>query len=189
MKKQKTYSRRNWTEKEDNYMFSKYTKQAVAITAERLNRSIPSVKHRAAKLGLNHYLDNLGAKTIAKCFNVDYSVVKRWIEKYDLPFDRIKHSKNFKYDIDVLKFWKWAEKNKEIINWSKYERRSLAPEPEWVKNEYSSYKNVNSRKRITEDEIQKVKRLWMKGYSNKEISDEMKRSIDSIKHIIRKMEK
>lgn len=185
MKKQKTYPRRSWTEQEDNYLIKKYLSQSTAITAKRLNRSVESIKHRAARLGLNHYLDNMSARIVSKCFNVDLRVIKRWIEKYDLPVDRIKDST--RYSIDPVLFWKWAENHKDIINWSKYERRSIAPEPAWVASECRNYKNANTMKRITKEDIATVKRMIGKGYSFEDIAKELKRSIYSIEHIVRKL--
>lgn len=44
---------------------------AVQKTAEKLNRSINSVKRKAANLNLNHYTDSLSAKVIARCFGMD----------------------------------------------------------------------------------------------------------------------
>ena len=185
MKKQKTYPRRSWTEQEDNYLLKKYLSQSTALTAKRLNRSVSSVKHRAARLGLNHYLDSIGAKVVARCFNVDYAVVKRWIDKYDLPVDKIKHSS--RYSIDPVKFWKWAENHKNLINWSRYEVGSLAPEPGWLRSARMNYKTINSRKRYTEQEIAKVKRMISKCHTYEEIAKELGRSVYSIKHVVRKI--
>lgn len=183
--KKKKYSRRSWTEHEDNYLLKKYLTQSVGVTAKRLNRSVSSVKHRAARLGLNHYMDNISAKVVSQCFNVDFAVVKRWIEKYGLPVDRVKDSS--RYSIDPVLFWKWAESNRNIINWSRYEIGSLPPEPGWVKEECKNYKASNSRKRISKLEIEKVRRMWIQGYSYDKIATEIKRSVYSVKHILRKM--
>lgn len=148
--------RREWTEKEESYMYAKYLNQPVEKTAKFLGRSEVSVKRKAAKLGLNHYLDNLGAKAIAKCFGCDVSVVLRWIEKFNLPAKKIICHNQIRYDIDSEKFWKWAKEHKEIINWSRYELDSLAPEPGWVKEVKAAYNEKNSRKRFSEYEKNRV---------------------------------
>lgn len=72
--------RREWTEWEEKYMERKYLRQPVKVTAERLNRTVVSVKRKAAKMHLNHNIDCLSAKEVSRCFNCDISVILRWIE-------------------------------------------------------------------------------------------------------------
>ena len=85
--------RREWTKDEETYMYRRYLNQSVETTAKFLDRSVSSVKHKARKLGLNHYCGEcLAAKTIAKTFNCDVSVVIRWIEKLELPCKKFKVS-------------------------------------------------------------------------------------------------
>ena len=177
--------RKMWTKEEDDYLIRRYLKQTVAMSAKKLNRSIPSVKHRAARLGLNHYLDNISVKIVAQCFNVDHSVVKRWVEKYDLPVNKVTNSS--RRSIDPVQFWKWAENHKNIINWSKYEEKSLIPEPDWVKEERRNYTTSNARKRISSVEISKVKQMKSKGYTYEKMANELGRSVYSIEHIVRKI--
>lgn len=50
--------RREWTKDEETYMYRRYLNQSVETTAKFLNRSVSSVKHKARKLGLNHYAEN-----------------------------------------------------------------------------------------------------------------------------------
>ena len=63
--------RREWTEWEVRYLEKKYVGQPVERTAKKLNRTINSVKRKAAKLDLNHYTNFLSAKVVAKCFKVN----------------------------------------------------------------------------------------------------------------------
>lgn len=181
--------RRTWTKKEEQYMCSKYLIQPIEITAKRLKRSVVSVKRKATKLGLNHYLDNLGAKSIARCFGCDVSVVIRWIDKYSLPANEIIYSDKTRYDIDTKQFWEWAQKNKELINWARYELGSLAPEPEWVRGEKNAFQNHNSRKRFSEQEKSYIRYLLLQGKSYKEISAMVGRSYNSINHLCRTIHK
>lgn len=100
-----TSMRRNWTKKEEKYMIMRYTKQPVDVTAKKLNRSKQSVIRKANRLGLNSYVDNLGARAIAKCFGVDVAVVIRWINKLGLPSRTISCRNQVRYDIDINDFW------------------------------------------------------------------------------------
>lgn len=176
--------RREWTENEINYMEKRYVSQPVEQTAKALNRSVYSVKRKASRLRLIHYAnENLSAKTISRCFNSDVSVVIRWINKFELPAKSMSVGGQTKYSIDAEQFWKWAEKNKEIINWSKYEDKSLLPEPDWVKESKRNYANPKHRTRITEQDRTQVKMLLKKGYTYPMIAKEMGRTYDAISHI------
>lgn len=178
--------RREWTEEEEKYMLKYYSLQSIEKTASWLGRSVNSVKGKARRLGLNLYMDNLGARTVARCFNSDTSVVLRWIRKYGLPAKRILVSNQTRYNIDIDKFWEWAELHKDIIPWSKYQEYSLPPEPDWVKFERNNYKIPNHRKPITSQDIQNIKRLFMKTDLNYTgIAKEVGRTTESIRHIMR----
>ena len=175
--------RREWTEWEVRYLEKKYVGQPVEKTAKKLNRTINSVKRKAAKLDLNHYTNFLSAKVVAKCFGSDVSVVIRWINKFDLSCKKVICGNQTRYLIENEKFWKWAENNKNIINWGKYERQSLLPEPDWLRETIRNYNTPNTREKYTDDDIVKIRVLLAKGLSYAEISKETGRTYDGIKHL------
>ena len=96
--------RREWTEWEVRYLEKKYVGQPVEKTAKKLNRTINSVKRKAAKLDLNHYTDSLSAKVVARCFGSDVSVVIRWINKFDLPCKKVICGNQTRYLIETKNF-------------------------------------------------------------------------------------
>ena len=175
--------RREWTDWEVKYLEKKYVGQSVERTAERLNRSVNSVKRKAAKLDLNHYTNFLSAKVVAKCFGSDVSVVIRWINKFDLPCKKVICGNQTRYLIENEKFWKWAENNKNIINWGKYERQSLLPEPDWLREAIRNYNTPNTREKYTDDDIVKIRVLLSKGLSYEEIAKETGRTYYGIDHL------
>lgn len=177
---------RQWTEKEEAYLLKKYLSQPVKKTADILGRTEHSVKRKAANMGLNHYADQMGAKTVANCFRSDVSVVIRWIEKFGLPAKRIVYDHMTRYLIDGEVFWKWAKDHKEIINWSKYERGSLPPEPDWVTECKMNYKTVNSRKPISVTDKMVIRGLLRKDMSYAEIAEQVGRTTESIRHMMQK---
>lgn len=179
--------RREWTEWEEQYLKKRYLSQPVEKTAKKLNRTETSVRRKAARMRLNHYTDELNAKTLAKCFNSDLSVVVRWIEKFDLPCKIVECKTQTRYVIQMDNFWTWAKQHKDVINWSKYNSCSLHPEPVWLRNEVLNYKTPNSRKRFTDEEIRNVKWLLKRGLTYKEIAEETSRSYNSINHLCRKI--
>ena len=175
--------RREWTEWEVRYLEKKYVGQPVERTAKKLNRTINSVKRKAAKLDLNHYTNFLSAKVVAKCFNVDTKVVLRWINKFHMPCKKVVCGNQTRYLIESEKFWKWAENNKGIINWSKYEIQSLLPEPDWLRETIRNYSTPNTREKYTDDDIVKIRVLLGKGLSYAEIAKETGRTYYGIDHL------
>lgn len=174
---------KRWEKCEEEYLLKKYLSQPVEITAKRLQRTESAVKHKAVKLGLRYRLDMLGTKAMARCFHANVSVIMRWIQKFGLPVKKIKCCGGNRYDIDIVEFWKWAYLHRDIIKWSGYELGSLPPEPEWVRMEKANYKQVNHRKRFTEDEKRKIRFLFSKGLNYRDVADEMGRSYYSINHL------
>lgn len=178
--------RKEWTKDEETYMYRRYLYQSVETTAKFLNRSVSSVKHKASKMGLNHYYgERISAKTLAKCFHSDIRVILRWIDKFDLPCKKVELDNQTRYSIDPVEFWKWAEKHKEIINWKKYERETLFPEPSWINYEWKKDNDKPERhgNKITDFEKLSIKNMLRKGMSNKEIAKEIHRTYEATKHI------
>lgn len=174
--------RREWTEHEEKYMKRYYLNQPSEVTAKKLDRTIYSVRRKAAIMGLNHYTDQLNAKTIAGCFNCDFSVVLKWIEKYGLHARKVICKNQTRYSVSPGDFWQWAENHKELINWARYEQKSIIPEPEWVREEVKNYKTPMSRQKYTEEEKEKIRFLLRKGMNYREISEEIGRSYYSVVH-------
>lgn len=178
--------RREWTEDEIKYLNGIwYRNRPIKNAARFLDRSVASVKKKAVSLGIYKSMDTFGVRTLAKFFNVDFRVVTRWIEKFDMPCEKKTYNGINHYDIDLEEFWKWAYKHRDIINWSKYNRGTLPLEPEWVLTEKNNYKPGKSRSRWTQQEILMVRLLLRKGKSYKEIASEMGRTYDSISHLVR----
>lgn len=85
--------------------------------------------------------------------------MNRWIEN-GLPIKShlVKNSR-FKV-VDIDDFWKWAEQNKDIVNFSLMEENILGAEPEWVKEK----RRIDIREKFkktpwTEQEDNKLIRL------------------------------
>ena len=178
---------RHCTKQEEEYIHKFYEKRGVSYLAKKLNRTEASVKRKAQSLGHNAYIcEDLYIRTVAKCFNCDSRVITRWIEKFGLACRVVQRGKMTCRLIDPKVFWKWASEHKDLIPWSKYERLSILPEPEWVKESIKEYEKKNNRKHITDIEILYVVNYKKKGYSYKYIASELQRTEDSIKHIWRK---
>ena len=100
-----------------------------------------------------------------------------------------KHLQNafiqIRYLIDAAEFWKWAENHQDVINWKKYERETLFPEPSWINYEWKKDNGKPERhgNKITDFEKLSIKNMLRKGMSNKEIAKEIHRTYEATKHI------
>lgn len=180
---------RKWTEQEVEYLEKFYEKKGVSYIAKKLDRTVYSVKRKAQKLGHNAYVcEDIYVRMIARCFNCDSRVVNRWIDKFGLPCRKVQRGQATCRLVSADKFWKWAAEHKELIPWSKYEKFSILPEPEWVNETIKNYALINNRKRITNIESHQIITLRRKGKSFEEIAIIMNRTVDSVKHVWRKRE-
>ncbi len=115
----------------------RYGKTTLKSISKKLNRSENAIEIKACRLGLSSALEATGELTaaeIANVFKIDaHVVVDRWIKDRELKaqYKAVKFTRKF-WRIKIEDFWKWAEDNKEIINFSKLERNILGKEPSWV---------------------------------------------------------
>lgn len=130
-------ARKEWTTEEADYLQDKWGVVSIKAIAKHLERSLNSVKLKAARLGLGDprmNFDGITVSQLAKALGREYSIIKGWINKYGMPAKR----KIFCQESRVLiigydAFWKWAEGHKELLNLAKMEENLLGPEPSWVK--------------------------------------------------------
>ena len=171
--------RRKWTEEEEDYLSENYMMASNKRMATKTQRSVNSIQRKLSKMNISRR-ERMYVKTIAKCFNSDSRVVTRWIEKFDLPCKRTRLG----ISIEADKFWKWAKEHKDLLPFYKYELYSILPQPSWVEAETKKIcKTKNSRKKITDIERNYVYIQRKKGKSYEDISTDLGRSIDSIKHV------
>ncbi len=129
----KQVTNKPWSESEVAYIERNYSIYPASVIAKKLNRSVSAVKHKASRLRVNGiYQNTITFSVLASCFDVSYSTVRRWAKEFNMPYKVVNRGDIYLYDIDVGKFWEWAEKHKELICWNKYSRNSLPPEPYWI---------------------------------------------------------
>lgn len=174
---------RYWTKEEEEYLENNYPFHAAADVAKHMGRSIDSVKRKAQSMNIKAYGNAcLSLKLLAKLFHCDICVITKWIHKYRLPHKIIKRGNIPYYEVDPEKFWKWAEKHKDIIPWQSYEHHSILPEPDWVCRQ-SGNDPLNHRKPFTLKEKKKIIQLHKNGSSYADLADKYGRTKESIKHI------
>jgi len=118
--------------------------------AKTMGRSESAIKIRARKLKLGPYRNGgtlvsllQVAKVIVGSENVAYSM-KQW-EEHGLPIHKTRVQSNTWKQVDIDEFWEWAEANKDILDFSRFEEDALGIEPKWVKKK----RKVDQRNRTT----------------------------------------
>lgn len=176
--------RRKWTEDEEIFLFENVGKLTFLNIGIELGRSKSSVASKANLLGVK-IVDNQGlldGETFCRAIGISRQTFEYWRKAHNFP---AKKPKDFKYlAIDLDKFWKWARKNKKIVNWTKFETGALGVEPRWVR-EVRKNNRYNRNKKVWElDEDGILKRMIAKGATYPELSKVLRRSQASIKRRI-----
>lgn len=175
-----------WSKDELIILERNYEKKGATYVANRLHRSLISVKKKAQSMNLNCYqTEYLSLRNLASSFQSDPSVIHRWI-RHGLPCKTNKRGEITMYWFEQNTFWDWAKTHTDLIPWQKYIQYSILPEPEWIKPLIKNKIKTRNRQKITSLEIQHIVHEYQKGKSFKTIADELHRTEYSIKHVWQK---
>lgn len=128
----------HWTPDEENFLSENWGLLPYAKIASALGRSESAVFHRVLQLGLPRSIecmDGLPMKTLIKAVygNANHAdrTRKLWLDN-GLPArtTTLGHRKMCVVRID--RFWKWAEKHQDLVNFAHMEPGVLGMEPRWV---------------------------------------------------------
>lgn len=130
---------RNWTQEEYDYLQEKWGTISLKAIAKNLNRSENAVKIKVFRLGLGSFLEsgeyvsfNQFLKALGVQGGYGYKLTS-WVENRGFPL-KYKRVNTCSFKVVYLKdWWKWAEQNKNFLDFSKFEENALGEEPEWAK--------------------------------------------------------
>lgn len=148
---------RNWTNEEEEYLIENWGAISVKTIAKNLGRSENAVVVRKCRLGLGAFLAN-GDYITWNQLNIalgignsgGYKMIS-WVRNRDFPIHTKKVNNNSFKVVYLDEWWEWAEKNKDLLDFSKFEKNVLGLEPEWVKEK---------RKMDTENSNKYIKTPW-----------------------------
>lgn len=128
---------RRWTKEEIVYLQTKWGTVSIRHMSKKLNRSINAIKIKAQRLGLGdpslHY-DGITLHQLSLALNISYNILRNWEKSYGFPVKQKVFVNKMRVRVVTYDdFWKWAEENKQMIDFSKVEPNILGIEPEWVK--------------------------------------------------------
>lgn len=186
---------RLWTKEEDDFLRENVGKLRLQTLAEKLGRTVEAVDCRLCRLGIAHtkaMTGRLTANELANLVGMEQKAVLRWIRNHGLPAKRKAPKLSQIYHlISPEDFWKWAERNKERIDFSRIKPDSIPPEPEWVEEEREKDRRTIPKRRRepwTPEEEGKMQQMIALGYSYAEIAEELGRTYSGVAHRINKIQ-
>lgn len=129
---------RRWSDEDLRYLEESWGVYQMSKICEYLDRSEGSVVQKAYRLGLHAFLDSadyISYNMLLKALgygNADTYKTTSWIKNRGLPI-KYKKVNRCRFRIIYLDdFWKWAKKNRDLLDFSRFEKNVLGKEPEWV---------------------------------------------------------
>ena len=129
---------KNWTKEEEERLAEEWGMYSVDTIAKHLSRSHNAILIKVSRLGLGSHLSNSSMVTLNQLLDAlglhgGYTERSRKFKAAGLKIhkQRVKDC-SFRM-VDLEEFWEWAEKNKQLIDFSRFEENALGAEPSWVK--------------------------------------------------------
>lgn len=185
----------SWTEEEDDMLLDMIGSAGYDWIASRLKRSPKAVEKRLQDLGTSDkYLltGMMSASELAHHVKRDKGYVLKLIREYGLPVKTT--NMNYKgdkkvtyYFIEPDRFWIWAEKNRDKLNFAEIEEGAILPEPDWLEAQkrIDYYKPITRKAWSQKDELRAVE-LLKAGYTHEQVAKVFNRTKDSMKGIVDK---
>ncbi|MCX7610302.1 MAG: hypothetical protein N2043_01785 [Ignavibacterium sp.] len=191
-----------WTPEMDEFLYEYIGQRSYAYIAKKLGRTEKAIIRRAQKLGISntHLMSGaISANQLALITNVSFKTITRiWIplglkaKRKSLNSNKVSQPRYYIYPED---FWKWAEKNKDRVCFSKIQRGVLLPEPTWLDEEIQKEKQklVNKRAMVRkwtkEEENQLMDLYYKQGKTQREVAQILNRSQRAIEKKISEIAK
>lgn len=133
--------RRKWTREDEQYLEEAWGRVGLKGMAKKLGRSEAAILSRIHKLGLGPGLQN-GDRISWNQFiialyggNYNGGYLKKRLAKAGFPMHRqtVRGQNGARFTtVDIDEFWKFAEANKDLFDFSRMEDHAFGFEPEWA---------------------------------------------------------
>lgn len=130
---------KKWSEEEIQYLCDNWGSKSIGTITRRLKRSKSAILNKATRLKLGAFLEASEYVSFNQLLTTlgvaggGYKSIS-WVKNRDFPVRTKRVDKNTYKVVYIEDFWKWAEKNKDFLNFSKFSEYSLGKEPAWVKD-------------------------------------------------------
>ncbi|PKR86434.1 DNA-binding protein [Heyndrickxia camelliae] len=183
-------TRKKWTDAEIRFLKENVGRMKIETIAQKLHRSEGSIVSKMKRLGIaytKNQTGHLSTHQLAELLSVDRNTIIGWMKRHGLKYTKkvTRTTKSF-YFIDPMEFWKWADRNREKIDFSKIECNAIAPEPEWVRHERSKQKEEHYKVWSVKEE-RVLKMMVLSGYSYTEVAQRLSRTKTSVQRKFQRM--
>ncbi len=175
-----------WTTAEEELLSELWGTVSIPAIAARLGRSEEGIIIRARRLDLGPFLmagDYVSLNQLMIALghdNVDTYHLTSWIKNRNMPVHKKKRHKCSIRVVYLDEFWKWAEKNRNFIDFSKMEPLALGEEPDWVAEQrhkdYESFALQRKDPWTKAEDEHLIYLLKKQKYGYRELSQILKRS-------------
>lgn len=180
---------RYWTQEEITYLQDNYGVLSLSTLCAKLNRSEASIQNKVVRLKLGRWYHNLESITLnelANALSIDFGTAKNWYENYGMPAKLKRFDKSYFHVIRIEDFWSWAEKNKNMIEWDRFEKHLLGAEPDWVEDARKAkvLDRDRSKKKASWSKDEDAKLVWLlmqHKFTYPEICQELGRTHGAVK--------
>lgn len=187
---------KRWTKEDVQYLEESWGNVSIGKICENLNRTRYAINNKVNRLGLGKFTDNHSQGWVSYNAVLDlmgitkskgYSYIS-FIQKRGLPIHRLRRDKAKIIMVNIKEFWEWAEKNQHSLDFSKLERYSFGPEPQWVdikrQRDISKVKNINHGKWTKAEDEYLLMLLRQYRYTWREISLKLNRTYGAVQRRI-----
>lgn len=187
---------RTWTAEDNELLYDWWGNHSVESIAKKLGRTECAVISQINRLGLGGYFSN-SDNFVNKNFlftslglassSYGYKNIS-WIANRGLPVHKKKRLNQVFEVIYLDEFWEWAEKNQAFIDFSKFEKYALGPEPDWVdakrKRDFKRSQQIKTSPWTSIDDAHLKKYLSDNCYTYMELSKKLNRTTGAIQRRI-----
>lgn len=185
-----------WSEKDDAYLQDRWGTVSISGLARALGRSEDAVIVRSQRIGCGAHLAGDSRISLNQLLYTIYgrpngqAYIRNRLIQNGLPVKWHTVRKNRFRVIDIEDFWKWAEKNKSLLDFSRLEKYSLGAEPDWVdikrKADFDKTQRQGRHNTAwTSAEDARLRRMLDKGtYTYTDLSRELRHSEGAVKRRI-----
>jgi hypothetical protein len=182
---------RNWTVDEIDYLQEHWGYTSIKTIAKNINRSEIAVMQKASKLKMGAHLENSQYLSLNQLL---LTVGRRGGNAYSIKLLTEKGMKIKKHKVrncsfrvvEIEEFWRFAELNKDLFDFSRFERNSLGVEPEWatVKRNEDMKKNRAQKQHsdawTPAEDAELIRLLKLHRYGYAELEQRLRRTAGAI---------
>ena len=186
---------KNWTREEKDYLAENWGIVSVEQMAKHLGRPVGGIINMKGRMGLGAYLESGGYITLNQlliAFNggkQQYSYkMTSWVKNRGMPVHTRKVKDCRFRGVYLNEFWKWAEKNRSFLDFSKMEPLALGEEPDWVaeqrRKDYYAFAHQRKDPWTAGEDSRLSALLKQHKYGYAELSEMLQRSAGAIQRRI-----